>query len=115
MEKNQKVKKEKLFDGQDTDLLTFSLPLNGKEVKISSFFNNSLRNLVSDEGIDPVDFEKLILGENFEKKGSLIQNYYSEENLQIYYFIDNGQIYLFSFGEFQPARYILYIEGAWYL
>ncbi|ASK30613.1 hypothetical protein CEY12_11040 [Chryseobacterium sp. T16E-39] len=115
MEKNQNIKKEKLFDGQDSDMLKFSFPLNDKGMKVSSFLNNSLRNLVSDKGTAQEDFEKLIQVEDFEKKGSLIQNYYSKENLEIYYFIDNGQVYLFSFGEFQPARYMIYIEGAWYL
>ncbi|MET3036854.1 hypothetical protein ABXT08_12165 [Chryseobacterium sp. NRRL B-14859] len=115
MERNQNIQKEKLFDGLEEDMIKFSFTLNGKEIKISEFLNNSLRNLVKDEGVSQEDFEKIVEAGNFEKKGTLIKNYYSQEHLEIYYLINNGQIYLFAFGEFQPARYILYIEGAWYL
>ncbi|WP_353151219.1 hypothetical protein [Chryseobacterium sp.] len=115
MNKNKDILKTKLFDGLKEDFTKFSLQLGEREIRISAFVNNTLKNLVKDEKISLKDFEKIIEAGNFEKKGTLIKNYYSQENLEVYYLINNDQIFLFSFGEFQPARFIMYIEGAWYL
>lgn len=37
----------------------------------------------------------------------------SKENLPIYYLQKQNYIIIFSLGEYQPTRYIFYLEGIW--
>lgn len=39
--------------------------------------------------------------------------YQSEENLSLYYIIKDNHLYIFSWGEKQPARYMLFVESVW--
>lgn len=39
----------------------------------------------------------------------------TKDRLQVYYLKNSNLLIIFSFGEFQPSRYVLFIEGAWSL
>ncbi|MCZ4223982.1 hypothetical protein [Pedobacter rhodius] len=114
MTKDNTIIKEKLFDGDESGLgkITFDIP--SLTFKVSDFLDNPLRNLLKDNS-NTDDFDTIIKSENFQKKGALIQNFYTEQNLQVYYLIVQNRLYLFSFGEFQPMRFILYLESVWNL
>lgn len=114
MTKDNKVNKEKLFDGDESVLgkITFEIP--DLTFKVSNFIDNPLRNLLKDSSTIN-DFDTIIKTETLHKKGALIQNFYTEENLEVYYLIAQNRVYLFSFGEFQPMRFILHLESVWNL
>lgn len=106
---------KRLFDGSEEDIIKLSFTINNKEFGVSSFINNPLRNLVEQLIVSQEDFERIITAGDFRIKESLFKTYYYQENLEVYYMTDNSQIYICAFGEFQPARFILYIESVWNL
>lgn len=107
------IEREKLYDGTDENLKTFTFQLANNYFKLSDFYNNPFRDLK--KLIDLSEFEQIINFYNFSKKESLIVNYYSRENLEIYFIMENNILYFISFGEFQPSRYMVFFEGIWKL
>jgi hypothetical protein len=75
------------------------------------FYNNLLRALKKE--IDDESFDKVI-EEQIYSINSYNETYVSEEGLDVYYLIRNELIYLFSYGEYQSGRYMLFLEGLWY-
>ena len=112
--------KKILYDGLETEeLYKTTFQVNNIIFKISDFKDNSvdqLRDIISND-----DFRQI---EEFFNSNSEFLKYFkdykfdkiplkSEENLSIYYLLQEDKIYLFSFGEKQPGRYMLFLEGIW--
>ncbi|GEM56357.1 hypothetical protein B0A58_00245 [Flavobacterium branchiophilum NBRC 15030 = ATCC 35035] len=108
MYKKIEINRKKIFDGKEEDFLKLSFEINNENFKISDFYNNPLRDI--EKIINKTDFDLIIKEGKFKLKNSFIKTYLSQEGLEVYYLIKNDNIYLFSFGEFQPTRYMLFFE-----
>jgi hypothetical protein len=76
------------------------------------FYNSPLRDLKKE--VDAESFDKIVGESKFTVRNSFIEKYVSEEGLEIHYLKNNDTIYLFSYGEYQPGRYILFLESIWH-
>lgn len=105
----------KLYDGEELELRNaiFSIDVNGifVKIKVLDFYNNPLRNITSI--INQEELENIVTVQNFEKTRKLFIDYKSINNLDIYYCQHENLILLFSMGEFQPGRYLIFLEGMW--
>ena len=112
MEKYTQSKKCILFDGNEEELykkvFEFCVNNNQYNVKVLDFINLPLLNLQNSPS-----FNKLINDGKFVLENSFINQYKSTENLNVYFFKNENIVFIFSFGEFQPTRYILYLESIW--
>lgn len=72
------------------------------------FYNNPLRDLKKE--IDDESFETIVRESEFTVRNSFIEKYVSEEGQKIHYLKNNDLLYLFSYGEYQPGRYMLFLE-----
>lgn len=104
--------KQELFDGEKEEALQKVFDIDYKETSITDFYNNPLRALKKE--IDDESFDKVIEESKFTLINSYNETYVSEEGLEVYYLVRNELIYLFSYGEYQPGRYMLFLEGLWY-
>ena len=114
--------KKILYDGLETEeLYKTTFQVNNIIFKISDFKDNSmdkLKNIISNDDFRQIaelynsnsEFLKYFKDYKFDK---IILK--SEENLLIYYLSRQDKIYLFSFGEKQPGRYMLFLESIWTL
>lgn len=112
--------KKILYDGLETEeLYQKDFEVYGIMFKIPDFMENSiekLKNSISNEDFGQIEelyssnseFLKYFKDYKFDKLPLK-----SEENLSIYYLLSYNKIYLFSFGEKQPGRYMLFLEGVW--
>ncbi|MEJ5102684.1 hypothetical protein [Chryseobacterium sp. MYb328] len=104
--------KQKLFDGEEEKALQKVFDIDYKKTSIKDFYNNPLRALKKE--IDEESFDKVIEESKFTFINNYNETYLSEEGLEVYYLIRNELIYLFSYGEYQPGRYMLFLEGLWH-
>lgn len=111
--KNLNIDRKKIYDGTDDKLPTLIFQVKNINFRLSDFYNNPLRDLQSN--LNSFDFEHIVNSANFSKKGALIVNYFSIENLEVYYCVKDSYLYIFSFGEYQPSRYMLFLESIWEL
>lgn len=106
--------RKKLADGFEDDILkqNFEIQVNGEKMEFSlkQFYNNSFNELN--------DFQdkksEIAKNENFNTS-KFDGSYQSSDNLEILYTKKGNLLALFSYGEFQPARYQLYLEGIYSL
>jgi hypothetical protein len=59
------------------------------------------------------DFNKIIDSGKYKIINSFGEVYKSKENWDLYFKKSDNVIFIFSFGEFQPARYTIYFECVW--
>ncbi|MFZ4929417.1 hypothetical protein [Chryseobacterium sp. Mn2064] len=111
MVKKIEISRQKLFDGEEEQSLPTVFEIENQRISLTDFYNNPLRNLKKE--IDGESFESIVEGSNFSVNNRFIERYTSENGLEIYYFKSNNTIYLFSYGEYQPGRYLLFLEGIW--
>lgn len=112
--------KKILYDGFETEELYLKTFEEYNIIfKIADFINNpigKLKSIISNENFAKIE-ELYSSNSEFLKyfKDFKFNNIpmVSEENLSIYYLIEKKIIYLFSFGEKQPGRYMLFLEGVW--
>ena len=112
MVKKAEIPRQKLFDGDEEKCLKEVFEIKNQIITLADFYNNPLRAL--QKSIDDETFYAIIKEGNFNLINTFNEKYVSEEGLEINFFYNNGAIYLFSYGEYQPGRYILYLEGIWY-
>ena len=113
-----KYKKERslIFDGPEAEILekSFDLdagPLDGQGIKLNDFAAHSfedLREVIGDE-----NFDFIVETGAFVPDEGFLNHFKSENRLKLYYFKKDHSIAVFSYGEFQPTRYQLYLEGIW--
>ena len=111
MIKKNEITRQKLFDGDEERCLKEIFEIENQKIKLIDFYNSPLRDLKKE--IDDESFETIIIESKFKVKNSFIEKYVSEEGLEILYLKNNDLIFLFSYGEYQPGRYILYLESIW--
>ncbi|MDR6919761.1 MULTISPECIES: hypothetical protein [Chryseobacterium] len=104
--------KQKLFDGDEGECLQKVFNADDQKATVTDFYNSPLRALKKE--IDAESFDKVIEESKFNLINSHHEIYTSEEGLDVHYLIRNKLIYLFSYGEYQPGRYMLFLEGVWY-
>ena len=113
---NYKKAKSLIFDGPEQEILhkTFDLSREttlNTAIKLDDFANNTLEDL--QDAISAADFEFIIKTGAFVTDGGFLNLYKGSNNLRLYYHKKGNTIVVFAYGEFQPGRYMLYLEGFW--
>ena len=113
---NYKKAKSLIFDGPEQEILhkTFNLSRETTlttAIKLNDFANNTLEDL--QDAISAADFEFIIKTGAFVTDGGFLNLYKGSNNLRLYYHKKGNTIVVFAYGEFQPGRYMLYLEGFW--
>lgn len=105
-----------LFDGPESEILEkqFSLeagPLDGQALTLHDFAAHDFEDLKGIIGEE--DFASILATGAFQQEEGFLDRYKSESRLKLYYIKKGNHIAIFSYGEFQPTRYQLYLEGIW--
>nr|WP_311147670.1 hypothetical protein [Prevotella pallens] len=103
--------KQNLFDGYDNDCLDKTFVVGGKEIRLLDIYNNPLWKLKDRISIN--DFNTVVASENLKSDNIVIDSYKTSKGLSTYYLFNNTLLYIFSFVEWQPTRFILNIESIW--
>ncbi|MDR6464721.1 hypothetical protein [Chryseobacterium sediminis] len=112
MIRKNEITRQKLFDGDEQECLKEIFEIENQKIKLIDFYNSPLRDLKKE--IDGESFDTIVRESEFNVRSSFIEKYLSKEGLEIHYLKKNDMIYLFSYGEFQPGRYILFFEGIYH-
>jgi len=83
----------------------------GKEIRLLDIYNNPLWKLKDRISIN--DFNTVVASENLKSDNIVIDSYKTSKGLSTYYLFNNTLLYIFSFVEWQPTRFILNIESIW--
>lgn len=106
--KNLNYNRVKLFDGLENELFDkdFLLEIENKKVVFiaDDLTPNKLANLTD---------RKLFINELDLTFNNII--IHTKDRLQVYYLKEQELLIVFSLGEYQPARYMLFLEGVWEL
>lgn len=109
MIENIEMIRRKLFDGDEEKALKHVFAIENQAFKLIDFYNHPLRELKKQ--IRDQSFDIIIKESQFSLVNSFVEKYLSENGLEIHYVKRNEAIYLFSYGEYQPGRYLLFLEG----
>ncbi|PQA90906.1 hypothetical protein B0A69_19425 [Chryseobacterium shigense] len=112
MIENIEMIRRKLFDGDEEKAVRHVFAIENQTFKLIDFYNNPLRGLKKEIG--ERSFNIIMKESTFSLVNSFVEKYLSEDGLEIHYVKKNEAIYLFSYGEYQPGRYLLYLEGICY-
>ena len=112
MIRKNKITRQKLFDGDEQECLKKIFEIENQKIKLIDFYNSPLRDLKKE--IDGESFDTIVRESKLNVKNTFIEKYVSEEGLEIHYLKKDDILYLFSYGEFQPGRYILFFEGIYH-
>lgn len=104
--KNLNYSRKKLFDGFENQLFDEDFELEIGNQTITFIADDLTTNKLSQLNDNRIIVNDLSL----EVKNSIIIT--KDKNLQTYYLIVNDFIIIFSMGEYQPGRYMLFFEGA---
>jgi hypothetical protein len=105
------ITKSLLFDGGEAEAVHKSFNLPAGDIKFSDFANNNFEDLR--KVITPDDFETIVKTGGFN--ADFLNLYKGSERLRLHYTKKGNTIAVFAYGEFQPTRYKLYLEGLWTL
>ena len=103
--------RQKLFDGEEEQCLNEVFEIENQRISLADFYNKPLKELKKE--IDHESFDIVIEVSKFSLVNSFFEKYSSEDGLEISYLKSNDTLYLFSYGEYQPGRYMLFLEGIW--
>ncbi|KMQ64627.1 hypothetical protein ACM46_10275 [Chryseobacterium angstadtii] len=109
MLENIEMIRRKLFDGDEEKALKHVFVIENQAFKLMDFYNYPLRELKKEIG--ERIFNIIMKESTFSLVNSFVEKYLSEDGLEIHYVKRNEAIYLFSYGEYQPGRYLLFLEG----
>ena len=112
MIRKNETTRQKLFDGDEQECLKEIFEIENQKIRLIDFYNSPLRDLKK-ELADEI-FETIVRENNFNVKNSFMEKYLSEEGLDVHYLKKDGRFYLFSYGEFQPGRYMLFLESIYH-
>ncbi len=105
-----------IFDGAEQDVISRSFKPNIKtdfegaiafDEAVKHDFED-LRGVIGDD-----DFESIVKTGGFTPDGGFLHQYRGSDNLKLYFYKTGKTIVVFAYGEFQPTRYKLYLEGVW--
>jgi hypothetical protein len=111
MIKRSEITKSLLFDNTDDTLYSKTFALPQGQVKFNDFANNNFEKLADVIGTD--DFKSIVETAGFKTDGGFLNLYQGSDRLRLYYAKNDNIIFVFAFGEFQPTRYKVYLEGVW--
>lgn len=113
MIKRYEIAKSLLFDNTDDTLYTrtFNIELPHGSISFDDFANNNFEKLADVIGTD--DFKSIVATAGFKTDGGFLNLYQGSDRLRLYYAKNDNIIFVFAFGEFQPTRYKVYLEGVW--
>ena len=116
MKKLIEIPRQKLYDGigTETDKQRFKVMIGKEEVKfkLADFDQNDLYKLRLE--VNGEAFNSLLQTEKFQKpEDNLFENYLTPERLNVYFLVRENYILILSFGEFQPARDMIFLESVW--
>ena len=111
MIKRSEITKSLLFDNTDGTLYSKTFALPRGQVKFNDFANNNFEKLADVIGTD--DFKSIVTTAGFKTDGGFLNLYQGSDRLRLYYAKKDNIIFVFAFGEFQPTRYKVYLEGVW--
>ncbi|MFC3157996.1 hypothetical protein SAMN05443633_104338 [Chryseobacterium arachidis] len=111
MIKKFEISRQKLFDGAEEKCLEEIFEIRHQKIRLTDFYNNPLRDLKKE--IDEESFNTIVKGSKFSLTNSFIEKYTSEDGLEVNYLKNNNFINLFSYGEYQAGRYLLFLENIW--
>ena len=112
--------RELLYDGMEGDsLYNESHDFFGRSFTMTEILRNPFDRLK--RRIENEAYEKVISDAGFTSVSSFFKPleenkevlYRSQNGLSLYYVTHLHMLFVFSFGETQPARYQLYCEGVW--
>lgn len=114
-------KKLHVFDGIEPDDYYQEIPLSDEYPQLSFTLAEIVNQpfLSLQNALDPESFQKIASLQKIKNPNTEWQGYVGSEDLSLYYFIrdesesDAQILVLISFGEFQPARYKVHLEGIW--
>lgn len=108
-------KKLHIFDGFEPDDYSMKIPLSEKYPNLEFTFSEiidqpfkNLQNILNQES-----FQQLAALQKIKNPNTEWEHFVGSEDLSLYYFIREDKLVLVSFGEFQPARYKVHLEGIW--
>lgn len=103
------ISRQKLFDGDEAKGLKEIFEIGNQRISFIDFYNSPLRELKKE--MDKESFDRMIEESGFNPMNGFLEKYLSEDGLEINYLKKNDIIYLFSYGEYQPGRYMLFLES----
>jgi hypothetical protein len=108
--------KSLIFDGSESEVLNKSFDLDteidvGAAIQFNDFAGNNFEDLQQVIGDD--DFKAIVTTGEFAPDGGFLNIYKNSDNLRLYFCKRGNVIIVFAYGEFQPTRYKLYMEGIW--
>ncbi len=109
-----KTSKEQLFDGGEREFyeLILKVPtIDELSFATSDFYSNPIERL--EEQVDSQLFNQIKNEGGFAKSTSFLENYVGKDELNLYYALKSEYLVIVSFGEIQPARFLMYLEGIW--
>jgi hypothetical protein len=111
-----KKAKSLIFDGPESEVLNkvFDVVTGtavSTAIKFGDFANNNFEDLR--QVINNDDFEFIVKTGGFVPDGGFLNLYKGSENLRLYYYKKSNIVIVLAYGEFQPSRYMLYLEGVW--
>lgn len=104
------ISRRLLFDGKEDQL--FEEELN---VEIDNRIIKFIPDDITPNKFDQLDKQQEIINQSHFVRDNIYNAWKSEEGLTLYYYKTDDYLLIFSMGEFQPARYKLYLESAWNL
>ncbi|MDN3583713.1 hypothetical protein [Mucilaginibacter flavus] len=115
--KYEKIK-SLLFDGDEQEAVNKSFSLNTSTnidglIGFKDFANHNFEDLRAVIGDD--DFKTIVKNAGFNTDGGFLNLYQGSDRLRLYYYKKGNIVVVFAYGEFQPMRYKLYVEGIWVL
>ncbi len=111
-------KKTLLFDGPESEIQSKPVDLhtnvNGiTSVHFEDFISTEFEDLKGQMSND--DYNAIWEAGAFKADDGFLKLPKGSDGLRLYYCKRENIILVFAYGEFQPARYKLYFEGAWFV
>jgi hypothetical protein len=108
--------KSLIFDGPESEVLNKVFDVGTETavsvtIKFGDFANNNFEDL--QQVVTNDDFEFILKTGGFAPDGGFLNLYKNSDDLRLYYYKQGNTVVVFAYGEFQPFRYMLYLEGVW--
>ena len=106
-----------IYDGFEPDFQTpeFALFAGGARLVLGDFVNQPLEALRAD--LATRDFEQIVEEQGLTAPPEPWQTWHGTHDLALYYYwLEKGRrrdLVILAYGEYQPARYMIYVEGIW--
>ncbi len=113
MIKKNEITRQKLFDGDEKSCLQKIFEIEHQKIRLIDFYNNPLKDLKKE--IESEIFNTIVSESNFRASNRFIEKHVSEEGLEVFYIKNDDIIALFSCGEYQPGRFLVFLESIWFI